>query len=61
MTLESIVFNIFMNDLATGTECSPSKFTDDKKLEGAADTPNGCVVILRRTSTDWRSGLRAIL
>lgn len=49
MTLESIVFNTFINDLATGTEYSLSKFTDDTKLEGAADTPNGCVVILRRT------------
>lgn len=54
----SILFNIFINELETETEHTLSKFTDDR---GVADTPDGCAVILRRTSTSCRNGLRGIL
>ena len=42
-----LLFNIFSSDIDSGVECILSKFTDDTKLWGTVNTPEGQDAIQR--------------
>ncbi|PKU46706.1 pol- hypothetical protein [Limosa lapponica baueri] len=43
--LDPVLFNIFINNLDEGIECTFSRFADDTKLGELAESPQGCAAI----------------
>lgn len=53
LILRPVLFNIFINDIKRGIECTFSKFVDDIKLCVVVDTPEGRDALLRDRLEQW--------
>lgn len=58
-----VLFNVFINDLDDGTECSLSSFTNDTKLGGVTDMLDGCTAppLVREESHEVQLGEMKVL